>query len=311
MSTQRRNQQEMDRYEPADNRARGNSERERGNHDSEGRGYRASNGRNEPMEWSSSESNRPGFRQEQERGQEGQYGSRGGNGRNDEERGGNRPRYMGGQERFDEFDRGRGERDDSDRMSGDRESRSLESPGHPQGQRNGWERGSEQFGMGMRQSERGSQDGSSMGASNTYGASWADGNPGQFQPGQSRMSGPHAGKGPRGYKRSDDLLKEDVCQRLAQNPQLDASNVEVEVKDGLVTLTGSVDDRQAKRMAEDLVEAIFGVKDVHNQIRVMSTAAGKSTSEQPESAEAGQGTENRARQAGERKGASETERPKH
>ena len=40
------------------------------------------------------------------------------------------------------------------------------------------------------------------------------------------------------------------------------------MSNGEVTLTGTVDDRQAKRLAEDIAESVSGVREVHNQIRV-------------------------------------------
>jgi hypothetical protein len=82
------------------------------------------------------------------------------------------------------------------------------------------------------------------------------------------MSGPHAGKGPRGWQRSDERIREDVSDRLEQHGHIDASELDVEVHNGEVTLRGSVDDRRQKRLAEDLVESITGVKDVHNELRV-------------------------------------------
>ena len=39
------------------------------------------------------------------------------------------------------------------------------------------------------------------------------------------------------------------------------------MKDGEVTLEGSVTDRRAKQRAEDLAEAVGGVRDVDNKLR--------------------------------------------
>jgi osmotically-inducible protein OsmY len=50
--------------------------------------------------------------------------------------------------------------------------------------------------------------------------------------------------------------------------QLDAHDIELEVHDGEVALTGLVDDRQAKRAAERIAEAVYGVHAVHNQLRL-------------------------------------------
>ena len=80
--------------------------------------------------------------------------------------------------------------------------------------------------------------------------------------------GPYAGKGPKGYSRSDERIREDVCECLTRHSHVDASEIEVRVKDGEVTLTGTVDRREEKRMAEDAAERVPGVRDVHNQLRM-------------------------------------------
>ena len=85
------------------------------------------------------------------------------------------------------------------------------------------------------------------------------------------------GIGPKGYKRSDDRIREDISERLEDHPRVDASNIEVIVAEGVVTLSGTVDDRWAKRQAEDISHDVRGVKDVNNQIRVQS-ASGIDTS---------------------------------
>lgn len=80
--------------------------------------------------------------------------------------------------------------------------------------------------------------------------------------------GQFSGKGPKGYKRSDERIREDVCEALFHDADVDASNIDVEVQDGVVTLSGSVEDRRTKRCAEDCVEQLSGVKDVTNNIRI-------------------------------------------
>ena len=80
--------------------------------------------------------------------------------------------------------------------------------------------------------------------------------------------GLYAGRGPRGYRRSDERILEDINDRLTDDWYVDASDVEVTVNNGIVTLTGHVDSRDAKRRAEDVAECVSGVKDVSNQLRV-------------------------------------------
>jgi len=87
--------------------------------------------------------------------------------------------------------------------------------------------------------------------------------------GQSNSTrGQFAGRGPKGYRRSDERITEDVNEALYQDPDLDASEIEVKVENGVVTLSGTVTERHFKRLAEDIVERCSGVNDVHNQLRV-------------------------------------------
>jgi osmotically-inducible protein OsmY len=82
--------------------------------------------------------------------------------------------------------------------------------------------------------------------------------------------GKHAGRGPKGWQRSDDRIREDVSERLTDDPHVDASEMEVQVQGGEVTLAGTVESREMKRRAEDIAHAVGGVKDVHNRLRVQS-----------------------------------------
>lgn len=77
-----------------------------------------------------------------------------------------------------------------------------------------------------------------------------------------------AGRGPRGYQRSDARINEDVCDRLCDSPDIDATNVDVRVSGGEVTLSGTVSSREEKRRAEDMIEHVSGVREVHNNLRV-------------------------------------------
>jgi osmotically-inducible protein OsmY len=78
----------------------------------------------------------------------------------------------------------------------------------------------------------------------------------------------HRGRGPKGYKRSDARIEEDVNDRLTDDPYLDASDVHVQVKDSEVTLSGTIRRREDKRRAEDLAELVLGVTHVQNNLRV-------------------------------------------
>ena len=76
-----------------------------------------------------------------------------------------------------------------------------------------------------------------------------------------------SGKGPKGWKRSDERIKEDASEALFKSYAVDATDIEVDVQDGVVYLRGSVHARGDKREAEDCVEHIPGVVDVQNQLR--------------------------------------------
>ena len=83
----------------------------------------------------------------------------------------------------------------------------------------------------------------------------------------STRQGGFFGKGPKGYVRSDERIREDVCDRLSIDDEVDASDITVSVRDGEVTLEGTVPDRRSKHRAEDIAESVSGVKDIHNSLR--------------------------------------------
>ncbi len=75
-------------------------------------------------------------------------------------------------------------------------------------------------------------------------------------------------RGPRGYRRSDERILEDVSERMASDFQLDSSDIEVTAHDSEVTLSGTVVSRSAKRRAEDIADSVLGVRHVQNNLRV-------------------------------------------
>lgn len=106
--------------------------------------------------------------------------------------------------------------------------------------------------------------------------SWADLGVSSVRAGESGVTdarGPsyrglaYRGLGPKGYRRSDEKLREIVCERLTDDPAIDASDIDVEVKDGEIKLTGAVSDRRAKWYVEDIVEACSGTAEIDNRLR--------------------------------------------
>jgi osmotically-inducible protein OsmY len=86
-----------------------------------------------------------------------------------------------------------------------------------------------------------------------------------------RAENDHRGRGPKGYQRSDERIREDVNDRLTDDPHIDASEIEVMVASREVTLSGTVPSRFEKRHAEDIAESVSGVTHVQNNLRVQQS----------------------------------------
>lgn len=79
----------------------------------------------------------------------------------------------------------------------------------------------------------------------------------------------HSGRGPKGYQRSAEAIFEDVCERLTDDPYVDASDMTVEVREnGVVALEGRIDSRRTKRRAEAICDTVRGVRDVDNDLTI-------------------------------------------
>ena len=86
------------------------------------------------------------------------------------------------------------------------------------------------------------------------------------------------GRGPKNYTRSDDRIREDLCERLSDADEIDASNLTVTVNQSVVTLEGEVPHRSMKHWAEDMAESCSGVRDVDNRLRVQSPESRQASS---------------------------------
>ncbi len=107
---------------------------------------------------------------------------------------------------------------------------------------------------------------------------------------EAPREGRYRGFGPKGYARSDARIREDICDDLTDAPYVDASDVEVLVRNGEVTLSGTVENRQSRRHAEDLAEGARGVLHVQNNLRVAGRADLMKASTTPLFKRAGVGT---------------------
>jgi len=209
-----------------------------------------------------------------------------------------RDRYETGSERryspdFDEqryrYYEGSGQyADASNSFEGDR---SYSAGGYPEEfgyRRGGQERGSsyrssgyqDEFNRGGRGNNYGSPQRYGSGNYSHYGSEGSLGRDyGGEQYGQQSQQS-YRGRGPKGYERSDERLKEMVCERLTDDPMIDASEVSIEVTNKTVRLTGTVDDRRIKYMIEDVIEQVGGVRDIDNQLRVQSQPTSQSPTSQ-------------------------------
>lgn len=88
--------------------------------------------------------------------------------------------------------------------------------------------------------------------------------------------GRYVGCGPRGYRRSDARIAEDINEALTWHPDIDASEVEVAVREGAVTLTGLVYDPQTRRLIVELALQTAGVCELDDQLCIGS--GGKASS---------------------------------
>ena len=85
--------------------------------------------------------------------------------------------------------------------------------------------------------------------------------------------GPHYGKGPKGYRRSDERIREEACERIARQGFIDATDVEVHVETAVIRLTGTVATRPEKRGLEQILERVHGVDEITNEIRLRRAGA--------------------------------------
>jgi osmotically-inducible protein OsmY len=77
-------------------------------------------------------------------------------------------------------------------------------------------------------------------------------------------------RGERRQQRPDESLAREIQEILTQDPELETSEIEVQVEGGAVTLLGIVDSSDAKLMAEELADSVAGVREVHNRLKVES-----------------------------------------
>ena len=84
------------------------------------------------------------------------------------------------------------------------------------------------------------------------------------EPGRS----PEAEVRPRGDRRPDERIKEEILDLFSSQRQFNASGIRVTVKEGIVTLSGKIDDPYGMQTAAKMVENILGVLEINNNLHI-------------------------------------------
>ncbi|MEZ4241706.1 MAG: BON domain-containing protein [Myxococcota bacterium] len=87
---------------------------------------------------------------------------------------------------------------------------------------------------------------------------------GRHPPVRRWREAPYRGVGPRGHR--ERRIVAAVSEELARDGHVDARDVTVAWREGVLTLHGTVGDRAQKRRAEALAERHPGVEDVDNRL---------------------------------------------
>jgi len=67
---------------------------------------------------------------------------------------------------------------------------------------------------------------------------------------------------------TDDYISDSVRQKLAVDQVVKGGDLDVQVKDGVVTIGGKVHEQKQKDKAERLAKKVHGVKSVVNNIKI-------------------------------------------
>ena len=110
---------------------------------------------------------------------------------------------------------------------------------------------------------------------------WPQGHPYEADTGQFAGMAEGVGAGPareahlpsrrrmaRAYRRTDERVRDDICERLFHSSAVDTADVSVEVRDGVVIFEGTVPHRGMRYALEDIAAQCMGVVDIENRVRV-------------------------------------------
>ena len=74
---------------------------------------------------------------------------------------------------------------------------------------------------------------------------------------------------------TDDAISDFVRLRLASDPDIKGGALQVDVKNGVVTLSGTVDNQRLKDKSSKVAKKVKGVKQVVNNITIKERSASK------------------------------------
>jgi osmotically-inducible protein OsmY len=74
---------------------------------------------------------------------------------------------------------------------------------------------------------------------------------------------------------TDDTITDQVMLKITSDPVVKGGALKVEVKQGVVTLSGSVEQGKQRDKAEKLARKVKGVKSVVNNIEIKARVVGK------------------------------------
>lgn len=80
--------------------------------------------------------------------------------------------------------------------------------------------------------------------------------------------GTESGEGARGNRRSDADIKDEIHRLMDWQKTIDPTGIQVEVKDGVVTLSGKVNSQYEKQVAQNITENVLGIRQVSNLLKI-------------------------------------------
>lgn len=75
----------------------------------------------------------------------------------------------------------------------------------------------------------------------------------------------------RAWQRTDDELRDAVCEALLTDSVLDARDMNIGVDDGDVILSGVCPCVNSRARAESIARGVLGVREVHNFVGIRAT----------------------------------------